>query len=433
LPHDRAGTYIKHYYLIGMLGQGGMSDVYLGFDLKEARLVAVKFLLDSHRFSTNARGRFLREADIYQQIDHPNVVRLFDRGSTPEGGYFIVQEFLRGTTLTELLEENPHGLDVPLAVKLLEDICEALRAAHRMGVIHRDVKPDNILVDRMGKATLMDFGIARADDELVKTSMRTVMGTLMYAAPEQRMGYQVDKRADVFSVGAVFYEMLTGRRVIDTTDPRELLEGFDADIDAPSSIRLGLPKVLDELCAKLLAPEVHDRYQDLKEVHILLGKLRIEADAGVKDLLFGSEQRRFLDEAIGLLQQGEEAQARALLEKIPDEEAEEFRAQLQHLKGLIEMAENRPSAAIPFFQGALKEEPDNRDILYDCALAWIRQGRFEDAARVLQSSPGQLRLSFATLGLLDVISALPETPRKLLDTAGDSNFLGILKALEDRG
>ena len=430
MQQDRAGTYIKHYYLIALLGQGGMSDVYLGFDLKEARLVAVKFLMDSFRFSKNARGRFLREAEIYQQLDHPNVVRLYDRGPTPEGGYYLVQEFLRGSTLSELLEEHPGGLDVPLAVKLLEDLCEALRAAHRQDIIHRDVKPDNILVNRMGKATLMDFGIARADDELVKTTMRTVMGTLVYAAPEQRMGYRVDKRADIFSAGAVFYEMLTGQRVIGTEDPRELLEGFDDAIDPPSSARLGLPKVLDEICGRMLAPEVHDRYQDLKEVHIALGKLRIEAEDDVKELLFGSEQRRSLDEAISLLQQGQEAQARSLLEHMPATD-EDLVAPMQHLRGLIEMAEGRPSAAVPYFERALRQDPGNRDVLYDCALAWIRQGRFDAARQVLQESPGQVRLSFATLGLLDVLSALPGTPRDLLDTAGDSQFLGILRSLED--
>jgi eukaryotic-like serine/threonine-protein kinase len=197
------------YEIEAPLGRGGMAQVFRGSDRMLGRTVAVKVL--DRRFKDDAKfvTRFRREAQAAAGINHPNVVSVFDTGSE-DGLHYIVMEYVDGDTLADILaREGP--IPSHRAVAIADAVAQALEAAHRKGMVHRDVKPGNIMVDRTGAVKVVDFGIARAaaDDTLTQTG--TVLGTAAYLSPEQARGETVDPRSDVYSLGCVLYEMLTGR------------------------------------------------------------------------------------------------------------------------------------------------------------------------------------------------------------------------------
>src|SRR6266566_647234 len=192
-----------------LLGQGGMAEVYLGTDRVLGRRVAIKVL--GGQLSRNAQfvSRFRREAQAAAALNHPNVVGVYDTGSD-DGTHFIVMEYIQGRTLAEVIRE-----DAPLlpdrAVEIAGSIAEALGFAHRAGIVHRDVKPGNIMLTPAGDVKVMDFGIARATTSESLTQTATVLGTATYFSPEQAQGAAVDARSDLYSLGCVLYEMLTAQ------------------------------------------------------------------------------------------------------------------------------------------------------------------------------------------------------------------------------
>ena len=195
------------YRIIERIGSGGMADVYCAEDTQLGRKVALKLLY--RRFAEDAEfvERFRREASSAAGLQHPNVVQVFDRGAW-DGTYYIAMEFLEGRNLKEVVRE--HGaLDPALAVDLVIQILKAARFAHRRGIVHRDIKPHNVIVDDEGRAKVTDFGIARAGaSDMTETG--SIMGTAQYLSPEQAQGHPVDARTDLYSIGIVLYELLTG-------------------------------------------------------------------------------------------------------------------------------------------------------------------------------------------------------------------------------
>ena len=194
------------YRLERPLGHGGMATVYLAYDEELHRPVAIKLLAENLAGDAAFRKRFLREARLAARLSHPNVVSVYDAGEAEDGRPFIVMEYVPGTTFAELGQIAPDE-----AVELAIQACRGLAHAHAAGLVHRDVKPQNLLLREDGTVKVADFGIARAAETTALTQVGTVLGTAAYLSPEQALGEEVTAAADVYSLGAVLYELLTGR------------------------------------------------------------------------------------------------------------------------------------------------------------------------------------------------------------------------------
>ena len=194
------------YRLERPLGHGGMATVYLAHDEELHRPVAIKLLAEHLAGDAAFRKRFLREARLAARLSHPNVVSVYDAGEAEDGRPFIVMEHVPGTTLAELGQIAPEQ-----AVELAIQACHGLAHAHAAGLVHRDVKPQNLLLREDGTVKVADFGIARAAETTALTQVGTVLGTAAYLSPEQALGEEVTAAADVYSLGAVLYELLSGR------------------------------------------------------------------------------------------------------------------------------------------------------------------------------------------------------------------------------
>src|SRR5712664_2303762 len=195
------------YQVVRKLGAGGMANVYLAEDQELGRRVAIKILNDRHAGDEQFVERFRREAKNAAALSHPNIVSIYDRGEA-EGTYYIAMEYLDGRSLKELiLSRGP--APIHLAVDYARQVLAAIMFAHRHGIVHRDIKPHNVLVDGEGRLKVTDFGIARAGASQM-TEAGSIVGTAQYLSPEQAKGTAVDPRSDIYSVGIVLYELLTG-------------------------------------------------------------------------------------------------------------------------------------------------------------------------------------------------------------------------------
>jgi eukaryotic-like serine/threonine-protein kinase len=225
------------YRLERPLGRGGMGSVYLAHDAELDRPVAVKLLAESLAGDTAFRTRFLREARLAARLSHPNVVAVFDAGEADGGRPYIVMEYVDGTTL-----EGRGPLPPAEAVALAVQACHGLAHAHAAGLVHRDVKPHNLLLRRDGTLKVADFGIARAAEATALTQIGSVLGTAAYLAPEQASGEEVTAAADVYSLGAVLYELLAGRppyepaSLADLADPPEIRPVSELAPDVPRRV-----------------------------------------------------------------------------------------------------------------------------------------------------------------------------------------------------
>lgn len=240
--------------VLGLLGQGGMGAVYQARQPTLDRLVALKILPAEVGHDPAFAERFAREARALARLSHPNIVAIYDFGQL-DGLYYFVMEYVDGLSLRQLVESRQ--LSPTQALALVPQICEALQFAHDEGIVHRDVKPENILLDKRGRVKIADFGLAkllgRASDEATLTRLEQVMGTPLYMAPEQMQGsHAVDHRADIYSLGVVFYEMLTG----------ELPLGRFA----PPSQKVQIDVRLDEVVLRTLEREPDRRYQHASDV-----------------------------------------------------------------------------------------------------------------------------------------------------------------------
>ena len=206
--NDLTGTlFAGRYRLERKLGSGGMADVWLAEDQELGRRVAVKILHERYANDEQFVERFRREATHAAGLSHPNIVSIYDRG-VADGSYFIVMEYIEGRTLKELIVTRGH-CPVPVAISYTRQILAALRYAHQNGIIHRDIKPHNVIVDREGRVKVADFGIARAGASEM-TEAGSIVGTAQYLSPEQARGAPVDESSDLYSTGIVLYELLTG-------------------------------------------------------------------------------------------------------------------------------------------------------------------------------------------------------------------------------
>ena len=268
------GQTVSHYRILEKLGEGGMGAVYLAEDLHLARRVAIKFLTSTdHHY----RARFIREARAVSALTHPNIAMVHDYGETPSGQPFIVMEYVKGKSLSDLLDE---GLTLTRSVEIISAIAEALGEAHHQGIVHRDIKPSNVLVNERGQVKVLDFGLVKhlfdppasdvdLDAETIystKTRSDVIVGTPLYLSPEQATGREIDGRSDLFALGALLYECLTGRSAFSGGSVLEIgAQIIHVTPPPPSKINPAVTPALDRVTLKALEKKVDARYQTAAE------------------------------------------------------------------------------------------------------------------------------------------------------------------------
>ncbi len=250
------------YKLEGRLGFGGMSTVHLAMDLRLERQVAVKLLAEHLADDPAFVSRFQREAQAAARLIHPNVVQVFDSGRDQRSGqYFIVMEYIEGQSCAEILRDDG-WVEVDEALSIIEQACEGLHYAHRHGVVHRDVKPGNLLRSLEGEVKLADFGIAKATEQSSITQVGSVLGTAAYLAPEQARGEEAGPSADLYALGVVTYQLISGRLPYEATSLTEL--ALKQQQEAPDTLDTLVAAVSPELAdavAIALALDPRDRYR----------------------------------------------------------------------------------------------------------------------------------------------------------------------------
>jgi predicted Ser/Thr protein kinase len=266
MPVDTGPDKIGRYEIQSLIARGGMGRVYLARDPNTSRLVVVK-LLDATLDSSDVRDRFDREAKSLASLSHPNIVHIYDYGDFQESP-FIVMEYVRGETLEEKIRRRA---PLPLSDKLglMTEVCAGLAHAHEAGIVHRDVKPANLMVDQDGRVKILDFGIARvADSSLTRGYSQGGWGQLRigtpgYMSPEQTRGDDIDHRTDIFSIGAVCYELLAYREAFPGATPDQIESKVMRTPPEPLAVQLpGLDPEIDQIIARALAQDPNDRYQD---------------------------------------------------------------------------------------------------------------------------------------------------------------------------
>jgi serine/threonine-protein kinase len=260
------------YRIIRKLGAGGMANVYLAEDQELGRQVAIKILDGRHAADNSFIERFRREAKNAAGLSHPNIVSIYDRGEA-EGTYYIAMEYLSGRSLKELIVSRG-PTPIKIAVDYTRQILAALGFAHRNGIVHRDIKPHNVVVDPDGRLKVTDFGIARSGASQM-TEVGSIIGTAQYLSPEQARGAPVDQRSDVYSVGIVLYEMLTGRVPFTGDTPLEIAMKHLSEVpEPPSEKRPDVPEDLDNIVLRALAKDPEDRYQTAEDMAADLARIQ---------------------------------------------------------------------------------------------------------------------------------------------------------------
>jgi serine/threonine-protein kinase len=254
----------NRYEIIRRLGSGGMADVYLARDTQLGRQVAIKVLYKRYASDDEFVARFRREAQSAAGLNHPHIVSIYDRGEA-EGSYYIAMEYLEGRSLKDVVsEEGP--LEPARSIEYAEQILRALQFAHEHNVIHRDIKPHNIVINGRGQVKVTDFGIARAGTSPAMTETGSIIGTAQYLSPEQAKGKAVEQSSDLYSLGVVLYEMLTGRVPFEGENPVAIaLKHLSDEPVPPQALIPELPDNLNAVVLRALAKDPRDRYPSAAE------------------------------------------------------------------------------------------------------------------------------------------------------------------------
>lgn len=255
----------NRYEILSLIGQGGMADVYKAKDTILNRIVAIKVLRDKLSQDAMALVRFQREASAASRLSHPNVVDIYDVGEY-EGMHYIVMEFIRGRTLKELIAQRG-ALDVDEAIGIMKQLVSAINHAHENNIIHRDIKPQNVLVKDDGTIKITDFGIAVANGSVQLTFNNTVMGSAHYLAPETTQGKEPNEQVDIYSLGIVFYELLTGKVPFTGKTPTEIaIKHLRKPMPFVRDFNPNIPQSVENIILKATAKNLSQRYVSCKEM-----------------------------------------------------------------------------------------------------------------------------------------------------------------------
>lgn len=255
----------NRYEILSLIGQGGMADVYKAKDTILNRIVAIKVLRDKLSQDAMALVRFQREASAASRLSHPNVVDIYDVGEY-EGMHYIVMEFIRGRTLKELIAQRG-ALDVDEAIGIMKQLVSAINHAHENNIIHRDIKPQNVLVKDDGTIKITDFGIAVANGSVQLTFNNTVMGSAHYLAPETTQGKEANEQVDIYSLGIVFYELLTGKVPFTGKTPTEIaIKHLRKPMPFVRDFNPNIPQSVENIILKATAKNLSQRYVSCKEM-----------------------------------------------------------------------------------------------------------------------------------------------------------------------
>jgi serine/threonine protein kinase/Flp pilus assembly protein TadD len=273
------GRTIAHYKIIEKLGEGGSGAVYRAEDTKLGRTVALKVLSTGRGLTDSDRARFEREARSAGALRHPNICTVYEIGEF-EGVWYISMTYIPGKNLRQMVQDGP--LEMERALNIAVQIADGLKAAHETGVVHRDIKSANIMVDEDDRVTILDFGLAKPKGGARITDHGTMMGTAAYMSPEQARGKTVDHRTDIWSLGVCLYEMITGRLPFPADETAAVVYQLtNEDPPAPSSIRPKLPAVFDRMIQKALEKDPADRYPSADELLADLEAARADIAAGL--------------------------------------------------------------------------------------------------------------------------------------------------------
>ncbi len=283
------GDWIGKFEILAPLKAGGMGEVYLAEDVRTCEKVALKVLPRRQKGNPSLKDRFRAEAEMYRTLSHPNVVRYIESGEDFEKQEpFVALEFIRGQDLSQLLKDLGR-IPLDMALSMLLDVTYALSFAHSRGIIHRDIKPQNVMLSKDNVIKLIDFGVAYTEASLIKTTMGVVLGSLCYNSPEQNQGKPVDERSDVYSLGLLFYELLTGERALPNDSLTTILIAqaeLDLSIIEPADRDIDIPPELNALIVKMLRYDPTERPGQMTEVLEVLQGL---AQGTMSDL--GNEAR----------------------------------------------------------------------------------------------------------------------------------------------
>ena len=287
------GRTIAHYTVLEKLGEGGMGVVYKARDTHLDRFVALKVLPADKVADPERKRRFVQEAKSASALNHPNIITIHDI-SEADGTVFIVMEYVAGKALADLIPR--HGMRLGEALKHAIPIADALAAAHAAGIVHRDFKPGNVMVGADGRVKVVDFGLAKladtgeavSEDDVTavagdrpRTAEGLVVGTAAYMSPEQAEGKKVDARSDIFSFGAVLYEMVTGRRAFQGDSQASTLAAvLRGDPKPATQVVEGLPAETDRVITRCLRKDPERRFQGMADLKVALQELKEESDSG---------------------------------------------------------------------------------------------------------------------------------------------------------
>ncbi len=277
---DLANKTISHYQIIDKIGEGGMGVVYKAKDLKLDRIVAIKFLPPHLAKSEENKKRFMQEAKAAAALSHPNIMNMYEIDEQDKS-VFMVMEFVEGQTLKSYISKLKSGSGIPFmkAAEWMSIIANGLKAAHDKNIVHRDIKSENIMIAPGDKLKIMDFGLAKLKGSTGLTKTGTSLGTLSYMSPEQAQGLNADQRSDIWSLGVVFYEMLTGETLFKAEHEAALLYLIvNEEPPAPSILDRKIPHQIDNVVKKMLTKDPEKRYQNLDELISALSDIKNEIE-----------------------------------------------------------------------------------------------------------------------------------------------------------
>ncbi len=285
------GKTISHYRVLEKLGEGGMGVVYKAEDTDLQRTVALKFLQPQALGSEEEGARFLHEARAAAALDHPNICTVYEIGRTKEYT-FIAMAYVEGQSLKDKIRSGPLKLDD--AIDITVQIAEGMEAAHKKGIVHRDIKPANLMVTDEGQVKIMDFGLAKSRGQTALTQADTTLGTFAYMSPEQARSQSVDHRTDIWSLGVVLYEMVTGRRPFQGDYEQAVVYSILNEEPEPmTGLRTGVPIALERIVHKVLAKNPNERYQHAGELAVDLRSARRDFAPGTATSGFTRDTRRW--------------------------------------------------------------------------------------------------------------------------------------------